>query len=327
MVEAGLSAANQAQRDGHPLHIDEHVDGKGNTLLHVINDARLASRILHQSDIDVNATNEKRLTALMLASKYGRYDLVRALYADPRVDVAARELRGLTAVELAKDDDVRNKIDDLALFSMPPSRDGRITGVVRAFFVEDGSVRLVLKSAAPTDHDSYTVMTSRRSLTDFEQLSRLLGMENPASWMPVVTDARSPFQVPSKPSRAILRDIQTKTDWFLKLMLNHPTFATHEMLWEFFLVPELQLETMEQRTKLKLEMRVEKIRDEYEPVEDVREVEQFANHAKETMRTVSYAAKSVTRRANNVALSATGESPYLSRPLPLWVIDTKLTIC
>ncbi|KAH6970807.1 hypothetical protein BKA56DRAFT_495675 [Ilyonectria sp. MPI-CAGE-AT-0026] len=302
MVEAGLSAAMVAQHDGLALHLDEHIDGKGNTLLHIINDASLALRILQFCDVDVNATNEKRFTALMVASKYGRYDMVRSLFADPRVDVSAKEVRGLTAVELAKDDDVRNKIDDLALFSMPPGRDSRITGVVRAFFVEDATVRLVLKSAAPTDHDSYTVTTSRRSLSDFEHLPTLLALENPASWIPSMSDVRSPFQIPSKPSRAILRDMQTRADWFLKIMLMHPTFATHEMLWEFFLVPELQLETMEQRTLLKAETRVEKVRDEYEPVEDVREVEQFVNHAREMIRSVNYSTKSAARRSNNLGL-------------------------
>lgn len=306
MVEAGLKAARMAQRNGEPLHIDEHVDKKGNTLLHIINDPRLALKILHQCDVDVNATNEKRFTALMVASKYGRYDMVRSLFADPRVDIAAKELRGLTAVELAKDDDVRNRIDDLGLFSMVPGRDGRITGVVRAFFVEDGSVRLVLKSAAPTDRESYTVTTSRRSLTDFEQLIQLLGEENPASWLPSMTDTRSPFQIPSKPSRAILRDIQAKTDSALKVLLNHPTFASHEMLWEFFLVPELQLDVMRERSKLKGEARMERVRDEYEPVEDMREVEQFVNHAREMVRSVSYSTKSVTRRANSIGLAAAG---------------------
>lgn len=304
MVEAGLRAAQEAQGDGQPLHVDDHVDVKGNTLLHIINDARLAMRILHFCDVDVNATNDKRFTALMVASKYGRYDMVRCLFADPRVDVAARELRGLTAVEMAKDDDVRNKIDDLALFGMPPGRDGRITGVVRAFLVEDGSVRLVLKSAAPTDHDSYTVTTSRRSLDELERLAWLLVEEHPASWIPAVTEARSPFQLPMKPSRAVLRDIQTRTDWFLRIMLGHPTLATHEMLWEFFLVPELQLDAMEQRTRLKVEARVDKMRDEYEPVEDVGEVEQFVNHAKEMVRSVCHSTRSVTRRANGVAVAA-----------------------
>ncbi|KAJ4221664.1 hypothetical protein FSOLCH5_009004 [Fusarium solani] len=302
MVEAGLNVAAAYQRDGQPLHIDEHIDNKGNTILHIMNDAGLALRILQYCDVDVNATNDKRFTALMVASKYGRYDMVRSLFADPRVDVGAKEIRGLTAVELAKDDDVRNKIDDLALFSMAPGPDARITGVVRAFFVEDATVRLVLKSAAPTDHDSYTVTTSRRSLSDFEHLPNLLALENPASWIPSLNDVRSPFQIPSKPSRAILRDMQARADWFLKIMLMHPTFATHEMLWEFFLVPELQLDMMEQRTLLKAETRSEKVRDEYEPVEDVREVEQFVNHAREMIRSVNYSTKSATRRANNVGL-------------------------
>ncbi|KAF5018701.1 hypothetical protein F66182_9315 [Fusarium sp. NRRL 66182] len=304
MVEAGLNAAAAAQGDGQPLHIDEHVDSKGNTLLHIVSNANLALNILQSCDIDVNATNDKRFTALMVASKYGRYDMVRSLYADPRVDVGAKEIRGLTAVELAKDDDVRNKIDDLALFSMTPGPDARITGVVRAFFVEDATVRLVLKSAAPTDHDSYTVTTSRRSLSDFEHLPNLLALENPASWIPSLTDVRSPFQIPSKPSRAILRDMQARADWFLKIMLMHPTFATHEMLWEFFLVPELQLDILEQRTLLKAETRAERVRDEYEPVEDVREVEQFVNHAREMIRSVNYSTKSATRRANNLGLVA-----------------------
>ncbi|KAM0433264.1 hypothetical protein ACHAPT_004138 [Fusarium lateritium] len=302
MVEAGLNAAASSQRDGQPLHLDEHIDNKGNTILHIMNDAGLALRILQYCDVDVNATNDKRFTALMVASKYGRYDMVRSLFADPRVDVGAKEIRGLTAVELAKDDDVRNKIDDLALFSMAPGPDARITGVVRAFFVEDATVRLVLKSAAPTDHDSYTVTTSRRSLSDFEHLPNLLALENPASWIPSLNDVRSPFQIPSKPSRAILRDMQARADWFLKIMLMHPTFATHEMLWEFFLVPELQLDMMEQRTLLKAETRSEKVRDEYEPVEDVREVEQFVNHAREMIRSVNYSTKSATRRANNIGL-------------------------
>ena len=307
MVESGLGAARVAQQDGEPLHIDEHVDNKGNTILHIINDPSLALSILHQCDVDVNATNEKRFTALMVASKYGRYDMVRSLFADPRVDVGAKELRGLTAVELAKDDDVRNRIDDLSLFSMVPGRDGRITGVVRAFFVEDGSVRLVLKSAAPTERESYTVTTSRRSLSEFEQLVQLLGEENPASWLPSTTDTRSPFQIPSKPSRAILRDIQAKTDSAIKVLLSHPTFANHEMLWEFFLVPELQLDTMRERSKLKADARMERVAEEYEPVEDMREVEQFVNHAREMVRGVSYSTKSVTRRANSTGMAAAGE--------------------
>lgn len=309
MVEAGLEAATNAQDDGQPLHLDDHVDLKGNTLLHIINNYQLTARILLQCDIDVNATNDKKFTALMVASKYGRFGMVRAMYADPRVDLAAKELRGLTAVELAKDDDVRNRIDDLTLFTMFPAEDGRITGVVRSFFVEDATIRLVLKSGIPADSESYTVTTCRRSFADFERLAGLLAIENPASWIPKVTSQRSPFQIPSKPSRAVLKDIQIRTDSFLKILLAHPTFATHEMLWEFFLVPDLQADMMEQRSRLKAETRAEKVRDELEPLEDIREVEQFVDHARDMVRSVNYSTKSVARRANAIGVLANGIDP------------------
>ncbi|TEY61075.1 hypothetical protein BOTCAL_0175g00160 [Botryotinia calthae] len=301
MVEAALAAATTSQGDNQPLHLDDHVDLKGNTLLHIVNDSQVALQLLSHCDSDVNATNEKKFTPLMVASKYGRLEMVRALFSDPRVDLFAKELRGLTAVELAKDDDVRNRIDDLILFSGLPATDGRITAVVRSFFVEDATIRLVLKSGAPSGPQNFTVTTCRRSLSDFEHLAKLLALENPASWLPSISGMRSPFQFPSRPSRAVLRDIQVHLDAFLKILLAHTTFSTHEMLWEFFLVPDIQAEMMEQRSKLKAEARVETVREEYQPIGDVRDVEQFVDHARDMVRSVNYSTKSVARRANMVA--------------------------
>lgn len=306
MVQQALEIATDSQGDGQPLHLDEHIDGKGNTLLHIVNDAQLCLRILQKCDADVNATNDRRFTPLMVASKYGRFDVVRAFFGDARVDITAKEMRGLTAVDLAKDDDVRNKIDDLVLFAAPPGSEGRTTAVVRSYFVEDASIRFVLKSGAPVDNHSYAVTTCRRSLTDFEHLAKLLSMENPASWLPSLAGLRSPFQIPVKPSRAVLRDLQVRMDWFLRILLAHPTFATHEMLWEFFLVPDLQPDMMEQRSKLKAETRAEKVREELEPLEDVREVEQFVDHARENVRSVNHSTKSVARRTNVAGNAALG---------------------
>lgn len=306
MVQQALEIAKDCQGDGQPLHLDDHIDGKGNTLLHIVNDPHLCLRILQKCDADVNAINDRKFTPLMVASKYGRFDVVRAFFGDARVDITAKELRGLTAVDLAKDDDVRNKIDDLVLFAAPPGPDSRTTAVVRSYFVEDASVRFVLKSGAPVDKHSYAVTTCRRSLTDFEHLAKLLAMENPASWIPSFAALRSPFQIPVKPSRAVLKDLQVRMDWFLRILLAHPTFATHEMLWEFFLVPDLQPDMMEQRSKLKAETRTEKVRDEFEPLDDIREVEQFVDHARENVRGVNHSTKSVARRTNIVGSSAFG---------------------
>lgn len=315
MVLQALDIATKMQGDGQPLHVDDHVDGKGNTLLHIVNDSKLTMRLLKFCDVDVNATNEKKFTPLMVASKYGRFDLVRVLFSDPRVDVNARELRGLTAVELAKDDEVRNKIDDLTLFTLPPGPESRTTGVVRSCFVEDGTIRFVLKSGAPVDKHSYAVTTCRRSLTDFEHLAKLLQLENPASWIPSLANLRLPTQIPSRPSRTVLKDLQVRMDLFLRVLLSHPTFATHEMLWEFFLVPDLQLDTMAERSRLKADALIEKIHDEYEPVEDLREVEQFVDYARDMVRSVQFSTKSVARRVSNVANVCNGTSPCLP-PLP-----------
>jgi hypothetical protein len=306
MVKRGLEAATDDQGDGEPLHLDDHVDGKGNTLLHIVNDAELAVHMLRHCDVDVNATNDKHFTPLMVASKYGRFDMVRALYGDPRVDTAAKELRGLTAVELAKDDEVRNKIDDLALFNLTPGPDSRTTGVVRSYFVEDSTVRFVLKSGAPVDQQSYAVTTCRRSLEDFERLARLLALENPASWIPSLANLRAPTQIPSKPSRATLRDLQHRVDWFLRILIAHPTFSTHEMLWEFILVPDVQPEMMEQRSRLKAETRAEKVRDEMEPLEEPGEIEQFVDHARDMVRSVHYSTRSVARRTAGINNAASG---------------------
>lgn len=304
MVDKALLAATRAQDDGQPLHLDEHIDNKGNSLLHIINDPHIAVKLLYRCDSDVNAPNDKHFTPLMVASKYGRTDLVRVLFQDPRVDLSVKDVRGLTAVELAKDDEVRNRIDDLVLLSNEPLPDGRITTVVRSFFVEDGTIRLVLKSGAPNGNSSITVTTCRRSLHDFESLAKWLAQEHPASWLPPITNLASPFLIPSRPSRSILRDIQLRLDAFLKILLIHPTFSTHEMVWEFFLVPDIDPAMLAERSARKAETRVERVRDEYAPMYDVREVELFVQHARESVRSLHHASKSVLRRTNKMRNSS-----------------------
>lgn len=306
MVNDALQAATHSQTDHLPLHVHHHVDSKGNTLLHAVNDPQLALTLLRHCDCDPNAPNDKRFTPLMVASKYGRVDMVRAFFSDPRVDLSAREYRGMTAVELAKDDDMRNRIDDMVLVSNIPAADGRVTAVVRSFFVEDCSIRLVIKSAIRNPNGTIGVTTCRRSLTDFENLARWLSVEHPASWIPSIFNFRSPFQIPSKPSRAVLQDIQVRLDGFLKVMLAHSTFATHELLWEFVLFPEIQPEMMAERSRKKAEIRGEKIKEDFKPVDDVREVEDFVSHARETIRSVNISMKSLVRRSTNVRNTALG---------------------
>ncbi|KAL4879497.1 hypothetical protein BJY04DRAFT_229051 [Aspergillus karnatakaensis] len=314
MVHEALTAAQESQGDCKPLHLEDHIDSKGNTLLHIVSDPEITIRILRESDCDPNATNDKKFTPLMMASKYGRVDQVRILFTDSRVDLHIKEARGLTAIELAKDDEVRNRIDDLILLSNPPSShdepSGRVTTVVRSFFVEDATVRFVLKSGAPTPPNEtedipvntkmYTVTTCRRTFADFETLAECLSLEHPASYMPSLSDFRSPFQIHSKPSRAVLHNMQERLDRFLKILLAHPTFSTHELLWEFILVPELQPQMMTDRSHRKAQVLFESVLEEYEPVtaEGARETEQFIAHAQGVVRQGHTHTRTLIRRGH-----------------------------
>lgn len=311
MVSDALLAATQTQRNGLPLSLEDHTDNKGNTLLHILNDPSLLHRVLHHCDADPNATNDRKFTPLMLASKYGRVDVVRIFFGDPRIDLYLREARGLTAVELAKDDEVRNRIDDLTLFSdsatsQAPDETGRITSIVRSFFVEDGTTRYVIKSGAPHADlvsNTYTITTSRRSLVDFANLMKWLSADHPASYMPALSthSFRSPFQIHSKPSKAVLLDSQIQLDRFLKILLTHPTFSTHEVLWEFFLVPDMQPHQIEARSKLKADFLKEKVADDYEPLvspNDLVDVESVIIHSRDVVRRLNTNAKSIVRRGH-----------------------------
>ncbi|KAL8689817.1 MAG: hypothetical protein Q9218_004590, partial [Villophora microphyllina] len=300
MVKNALHFATLEQGDGQLLHVDNHIDAKGNTLLHIVSEPPLGLRLLRHCDTNVNAANDKRFTPLMVASKYGRIDMIRVLFGDRRVDVAAKELRGMTAVELAKDDEVRNSIDDMVLVSNVPQADGRVTAVVRSFFVEDASIRLIIKSAVRNDNGMIGITTCRRSLTDFENLAKWLSLEHPASWLPSIFNFRSPFQIAGRPSKAVLQDIQIRLDRFLKIMLAHSTFSTHELLWEFILFPEVQPDMMEERSRKKAETRADNIKEQYEPVEDVRDVESFVGHAREALRGINHSTKSIMRRVSNI---------------------------
>lgn len=300
MVNEALQLATVEQNDGLPLHADNHIDNKGNTLLHVVSDAHLALRMLQHCDADPNAPNDKKFTPLMVASKFGRFDLVRALFLDKRTDYMAKEHRGMTAVELAKDDDVRNRIDDMVLVSNIPTAEGKVSAVVRAFFMDDSSVRLVIKSASRYGDGMISITTSRRSLSDFEQLTKWLSVEHPASWIPSVEGYRLPYQIPSRPSRAVLQDVHLRLDKFLRTLLEHPTFANHELVWEFILVPEIQPDVWAARSTKKAAVNRENIIEEYEPMTEFRDVESFVAHARESLRNLSQGTRSVIRRTTAV---------------------------
>lgn len=63
---------------------------------------------------------------------------------------------------------------------------------------------------------------------------------------------------------------------------------------------------MIERSKRKAENRAEKVKEDYTPVEDTKEVELFVSHAKDTVRSITYAFRSAIRRATVVRSATLG---------------------
>lgn len=86
MVRASFECA-AAWYDDRGMIIDfkAHEDNKGNTLLHIMK--RGISMLLRFDTIDVNATNKKGLTPLMVYAKYNRMDNIKTILKDNRVIV------------------------------------------------------------------------------------------------------------------------------------------------------------------------------------------------------------------------------------------------
>jgi ankyrin repeat protein len=225
--QAMLQAAITACVESTGMNGQDHVDGKGNSLLHVCADEECMKRLLEMDTIDPNVVNAKGLTPLLHWSKLAsvRIELVKLLFQSPKVDVYARdtrgltvlhlaawkghfevlqeavkwidineraggsgvtalhvaarekrtecieflvgdwnadlhalEARGLTASDMAKDDEVRERLDgiifinlsltvELALFRREPLDGNRVTGVMRAVIGDDLNITYIIKTA------------------------------------------------------------------------------------------------------------------------------------------------------------------------------------
>lgn len=82
-----------------------------------------------------------------------------------------------------------------------------------------------------------------RSLDDFRFLRENLLVECPDACIPSLEGFFSPFLLsPSRPSKTSLAISARRLDMFLNYLSDHPVLANHELVWEFMLMPELQVQ-------------------------------------------------------------------------------------
>ncbi|CAR27052.1 ZYRO0C07810p [Zygosaccharomyces rouxii] len=84
MISAAFrSAVRWYQANGEDFQFSDHEDNKGNTLLHIIKNN--VSILLDYDNVDINCTNKKGLTPLMIYTRYNRFDNVKTIIRDQRI--------------------------------------------------------------------------------------------------------------------------------------------------------------------------------------------------------------------------------------------------
>ncbi|GAV53041.1 hypothetical protein ZYGR_0AI03230 [Zygosaccharomyces rouxii] len=83
MSAAFRSAVRWYQANGEEFQFADHEDNKGNTLLHIIKNN--VSILLGYENVDINCTNKKGLTPLMIYARYNRLDNVKTIVRDQRM--------------------------------------------------------------------------------------------------------------------------------------------------------------------------------------------------------------------------------------------------
>lgn len=84
MMPASFRSAEKWYKSKYEqFEFSDHEDEKGNTLLHIIKNN--VSILLEYENIDINCTNKKGMTPLMLYARYNRLDNVRTIVRDSRI--------------------------------------------------------------------------------------------------------------------------------------------------------------------------------------------------------------------------------------------------
>ncbi|CAN6603419.1 hypothetical protein TRVA0_002S02652 [Trichomonascus vanleenenianus] len=285
-------------KDAPVMNILDHVDNRGNTLLHIAKDRKTLEKILAY-DADVNWPNAKGLTPLMIYCKFSRMDAMKLITQNPLIDLERTENRGLTVLELAKDIEALSLLDEMLLFNTSPvnNKYALITRTV----VFDNDLQFFIKTGEydPETKKPTVTATVRRTFQDFVFLQKWLTYENPYTWIPILRSPRNPFAIPLKPSRQVIYETRVRLNMFLRILLAHPTFAAHELLWEFLLIQDLEKQQVIDRCRGKLESRKEL---QYEDITvynsgDLELIKIFFDHASEETSRVS---GSVNRLAKSV---------------------------
>lgn len=231
-----------------------HRDPKDNTLLHIVKDQK-ALKILLAYNVDTNWPNELGFTPLMTYAKYSRLEAIKELLKDKRVDIHVQNDGGTTALEIAKEPETLRYLES-AYLPFVDEKSVQNSGYHHSSSIlhtslSRGRLYFIITSGVPFDPSSLTSVC--RTFEDFKFLAKWLGYENPYSWVPPVELLSGPKILHGNTVYQLFNDVQIRLNVFLRALTMHPTFANHELLWEFVLVQDIEKESVIERCRRKLQ--------------------------------------------------------------------------
>ncbi|KAI0464683.1 hypothetical protein LJB42_002303 [Komagataella kurtzmanii] len=177
--------------------LNDHIDHKGNTLLHIVTSGKGLQLILDRCiNIDVNILNGERLTPLMLYVKYNRLENIKVLLEDKRVSLLKTDgtKYNLMALDYVKKNPVPKSTDAviehlLDSYFLERYQSYNVIddkkfkfGVVRIKIGHNDKLFLFFKTIVVQDNKE-TVYSSTRTFDEFKLLIRSIKLNNPNSFL------------------------------------------------------------------------------------------------------------------------------------------------
>ncbi|CAL9728445.1 hypothetical protein MOUN0_D04346 [Monosporozyma unispora] len=165
-----------------PLDLEEHMDAKGNTLLHIVK-SNVDILLNTVENINVNKCNKKGLTPLMVFVKYNRTQNVEIILNDPRtIFDKTKDRNGLDCFDYAQDEKIiellgRHALENRTVFHHIFAHSLK--------FHQNTSYSLKVSVKISHSNISYSYKTFNLNLKTIKNLFRVLLKAYPLTFLPL----------------------------------------------------------------------------------------------------------------------------------------------
>jgi hypothetical protein len=233
-------------QNGSEFDYEDHIDNRGNTLLHILNSN--VGVLLKMKRLNVNESNKKWYTPLMIYAKYNRIENIKEIVKNESLDLYKTDKNHFTCVDHSKNSKVSSIIDDCYLKTKIECVEGKQIGLIRVR-LDNNVWKLVIRGNV--NGEKHLIV---HSFKDLKSLIEVLKLEFPNSFLPLDYSLKSFEMVLNFASfnKLKLNKIVDDLNNFLQAMLFNKGMSEHHLVWDFLVNSEFDLIDISQKAKLKM---------------------------------------------------------------------------